>query len=166
MNSIIVSETYTAPRVPIHVPLTQLAPPSKTCCSCPNSVTPHPHHSYTPFAPSLTESSNFQSIASPPTQNHSTLLLYSPGSQPMGFSLFFRPAEGWTEGLWQFCIDCGGDILLYCVVVRHWWQCEVVGVEFGHGSFSVEKHNRTMNPQRNVPPTAIIIRRELLNPFE
>lgn len=45
-------------------------------------------------------------------------------------------------------------------------QCGVVGVEFGHGSFSVEEHNGTMNPQRNVPPTAIIIRRGLLNPFE
>lgn len=47
-----------------------------------------------------------------------------------------------------------------------WRSVGVVGVEFGHGSFSVKAHNGTMNPQRNVPLTAIIIRRGLLNPFE
>lgn len=157
MNSIIVSETCTAPPVPIHVPLTQLAPLSQTCPSCPNSVTP-PHHSRTPFALSLTDSSN-QSLASPPTLNLCTLLLYSPGSRPVGFSLFFRPAEGWRESdrravtaLWWLQRGYFGD----CVVGAArcnvgWW-----GVEFGHGSFSVEEHNGTVNPQRNVPPQLLL----------
>ncbi|MEQ2184142.1 hypothetical protein GOODEAATRI_004927 [Goodea atripinnis] len=70
MNSIIVSETYTAPRVPNHVPQTQLA---------------------------SAQTSNFQSLPSPPTPNLRTLLLYSSGSSPIGLSLFLRHAEGWRD---------------------------------------------------------------------
>lgn len=166
MNSIIVSETCTAPPVPIHVPLTQLAPLSQTCFSCPNSVTPHA--TLTPFALSLTDSPNFQSLAGPPTLNLCTLLLYSPGSQPVGFSLFFRPAEGWKE------VDRKA-------VRAQWWlrrgtfwrwcgwyspvQCEVVGVEFGRGPFSVGQHNGTMNPQRNVPPNCYYHKKRAAEPI-
>lgn len=87
----------------------------------------------------------------------------------MGFSLVFRTAEGLREVKRRavvtlarvFCRLCGSGSML---------QCEVVGVEFGHSSFSVVEHNRTMDPQRNVspphPPTAIIIRRGPLNQFK
>lgn len=116
MNSIIVSETCTAPPVPIHVPLTQLAPLSQTCFSCPNSVTPHA---------TLADSSNFQSLTGPLTLNLCTLLLYSPGGWPVGFSLFFRPAEGWREvdtRAVSHCGGCGEDI--FKIVCLLWW-CNV-----------------------------------------
>lgn len=94
-----------------------------------------PRHSRTPFSLSLTDSSNFQSLASPLTPNLCTLLLYSLGSRPVGFSLFFRPAEGWREvdrravsTPWWLWREYFGDRVVGAMV-----QCGVVGVEFGHG---------------------------------
>ena len=78
------------------------SPPNLTCPPLSNLLLLSqqcnpPHATLTPFALSLTDSSNFQSLAGPPTPNLCTLLLYSPGSQPVGFSLFYRPAKGWRE---------------------------------------------------------------------
>lgn len=127
-------------------------PPFYTCLSCPDSVPP-PCHSCTPLALSLTDSSNFQSLASPSTLNPSTLLLYSPGSRPVDFSVFFKPAEGWRE------LDRGAVRALRWLWRGYFGEpvvgavrCSVMGVEFGRGSCSVREHNGTMNPQKKCPP--------------
>lgn len=152
----------------IHVPLTQLAPLYQNLPLLSQQCYTPPHYSHTPFALSLTGRSNFQRFASPPTLNLRTLLLYSPGSWLwvlVSFSGMQRSGQRWTEGLSQLRGDL--EICGWCSVV----QCGVVGVEFGRGSFSLLRN--TMGPWilKEMPPplphpTAIIIRRELLNPFK
>lgn len=149
MNSIIVSETCTAPRVPIHAPHT----PNSTCPPLAKlgSLVPAVFHPTTTPAPppllSLTDSSNFQSLAGRPTLNLCTLLLYSPGSRPVGFSVLFQACRrmkgGGQEGR-RRSVEAAASIFLGLCARCGAAQCEAVGVEFGHGSFSPLRN--TMGP--------------------
>lgn len=128
MNSIIVSETCTAPTAPIQVPQTQLSSLSQTCLSCPNSVhplppAPRPHSPPTPrphfpLALSFTDTSIFQSLAGPPARNPCTLLLYSPGSPSVGFCSLFPGLQRGGERCPSQPL-CGEDILEMVWSARH-----------------------------------------------
>lgn len=97
MNSIIVSETCTAPTAPVQVPLTQLSPLSQTCLSCPNSVHP-PTTPTPPFSPCSFLYRHFYLPKPLPVHQPETPALYFSiplAVPPVGFcSLFPGPAEG------------------------------------------------------------------------
>lgn len=182
MNSIIVSETCTAPTAPIQVPLTQLSPLSQTCLSCPYSVTLLLllHHPHPALALSFTDTSIFQSLAGPPARNplHFTSLFpWQPAGGRGGGSVPPTP-RGPRGGGGERCPSrpLRGEGIFGDGVVgkRHggnsaWW-----GSSFGRGSFALLRD--TMGPRllkeaphtHPHPPihTAIIIRRGLQKPFE
>lgn len=94
MNSIIVSETCTAPTAPIQVPLTQLSPLSQTCLSCPNSVHPPPP------TPILLLLFPLQTLLSP-----KALPVHQPETPALYFSIPLA-VRRWDSVL--FLLACGG----------------------------------------------------------
>lgn len=158
MNSIIVSETCTAPTAPVQVPLTQLSPLSQTCLSCPSSVHPlPPQPPHSPLALSFTDTSIFQSLcrSTSPKPLHFTSL-FPWQSRRWGSVLFFLAPRKGVGGE-----RCPSQPPLRLRARTFWRWCGrrdtvqfgLVGVEFGHGSLAlVEEHNGATTSQRNALP--------------
>lgn len=167
MNSIIVSETCTAPTAPIQVPLTQLSPLSQTCLSCPSSVHPPPP---APILPLLFPLQTLLSSKALPVHQPETPELYF--SIPLevrrwGSRLFFLACRGVGRGVRHSTSSAVARTFWRWCGRRDTVQFSLVGVEFGHGSLALLRD--TMGPRllkETLPLTAIIIRRGPLNPFE
>lgn len=112
MNSIIVSETCTAPTAPVQVPLTQLSPLSQTCLSCPNSVHQPP---CPPFSPCSFLYRHFYlpkpCRSTSPKPLHFTSLFPWQSAGGVLFSFSPGPRRGGERCPSQPLCGCGEDIL-------------------------------------------------------
>lgn len=167
MNSIIVSETCTAPQVPIHVPFS-----SRTWLSHP-TPTPSPSHTHPLSRPPLLQQTapTLQSLfPTNPWKIKSlccALLLYSPWRWARGSRCSFPGLRRDEEGQCHCQLRRGSGPPYFWTGSRQPVPSGQKGVEFGRGSFSLSRN--TMEPRilkRNdpsPPPFPLFLRQTLLS---